>query len=234
MSNLSLWQSVEKTDPAYTKGFQKGGGFSGTAVNATWLARRATEAFGPIGIGWGVQVIGQHYANGAPLLADGVVVGNEIVHTVHIRLWYVRDGVRGEIEHIGCTTFVGSNKKGFFSDEDHAKKSLTDATTKALSLLGFGADIHLGRYDDNKYVANLRREFSEGGSDGDGDGGAGTDDAAFTALHNALKQAAEKGMQALVAKFKATPTSDTKADVWAKHGESLKGIALKADAEVTT
>ena len=46
-------------------------------------------------------------------------------------------------------------KAGRF-DEDWAKKILTDITTKALSKLGFSADVFLGMYDDNKYVNSLK------------------------------------------------------------------------------
>ena len=34
-------------------------------------------------------------------------------------------------------------------------------TTKALSKLGFNADVFLGKYDDNKYVAKMKEEFAE-------------------------------------------------------------------------
>lgn len=51
--NLSLFAAVQETDPRYTKGFSRSGGFKGTAVSAPWLVRRATEQFGPVGIGWG-------------------------------------------------------------------------------------------------------------------------------------------------------------------------------------
>lgn len=155
--NLTIWSKVEKTDPAFTKNFNRGGGFKGTATNPTYLAKRATEIFGPCGIGWGVTVERETYTEGAPI-SDGV---REIIHTVYVCLWYDLDGKRGEIRHFGSTTFVGKNKYGAFTDEEAAKKSLTDATTKCLSLLGFAADIHSGRYDDHKYVNDLRQEFSD-------------------------------------------------------------------------
>jgi hypothetical protein len=152
MSNLKLWNAVEKTDPAFTKKFNRGGGFSGTATNATYLHKRATETFGPMGIGWGVNVIDERYEKG---------VNDDIVHVVRIKLWYLLDGQRGEIEAYGQTMFTGKNKNGAYTDEEAPKKSLTDATSKALSHLGFAADIHLGLYDDNKYVNDLKREMAE-------------------------------------------------------------------------
>lgn len=160
MDNTQLWQAVAKTDPAFTKQFSRGGGFKGTATNATYLARKATEQFGPCGIGWGVQVVDEEMIEGAPLLVEGQVVAHERIHKVRAKLWYVRDGQRGEVEQFGQTQMVGKNKNGFFTDEEAPKKSLTDAMSKCLSLLGFSADIHLGLYDDNKYVAELREEFA--------------------------------------------------------------------------
>lgn len=157
MNNLDLWNRVVKTDPAYTKPFRRSGGFEGTAINFAYLARKATEVFGPMGIGWGAEILDEKYVDGAPL-PD---VGCEVVHVVRIRFWYELDGKKGTIESIGQTTFVGRNKNGVFTDEEAPKKSLTDAMSKAMSWLGFGADIHLGLYDDNKYVADLRREYAE-------------------------------------------------------------------------
>jgi len=78
-----------------------------------------------------------------------------------VKLWYILDGKRGEIEQFGATTYVGKNKYGPFTDEEAKKKTLTDAISKCLSWLGFSADVHLGRYDDNKYVNDLRKEFAE-------------------------------------------------------------------------
>lgn len=160
MENTDLWASVEKTDPKYTKQFSRGGGFKGTATNATYLARKATERFGPCGTGWGINVVSEEVFTGAPHIIEGQVVANDMIHKVHARLWYVLDGKRGEVEQFGQTQIVGRNKNGFYTDEEAPKKSLTDAMSKCLSLLGFSADIHLGLYDDNKYVAELRREFA--------------------------------------------------------------------------
>lgn len=163
--NLALWESVEKTDPSHTKSFSRGGGFKGTATNATYLAKRATETFGPCGIGWGVKVLSEKYVPGAPLLnGEGQVIGHEMVHVARVQLWYIdpRDEQRrGEIEQYGQTQMVGKNRNGIYTDEEAPKKSITDGMTKCLSLLGFAADIHLGLYDDNKYMAELRREFAE-------------------------------------------------------------------------
>lgn len=161
-SNLSLWEKVEKTPPKFTKQFNRGGGFKGTAINPTYLDHAATEHFGPQGIGWGTEVVTEEVLEGAPLLdSNGNVIGHEKVHKVLLKLWYVLDGKRGEVYQFGQTTFVGKNKNGFFTDEEAPKKSMTDAKTKCLSGLGFSADIFLGKYDDNKYVNNTQAEFDQ-------------------------------------------------------------------------
>lgn len=156
--HLALWRQVEKTDPAFTKPFSRGGGFRGTATNATYLAKKATEVFGPMGIGWGVDILDEDIMEGAPLDEHG---HRELIHKVRVKLWYKLGEQRGEVVQFGQTTFVGRNKNGFFTDEEAPKKSLTDAMSKCLSLLGFSADIYLGRYDDNKYVDEISREFRE-------------------------------------------------------------------------
>lgn len=169
--NLAIWNSVCETDPRHTKSFSRGGGFSGTAINHTYQTRRATEAFGPKGIGWGVEILAEDWRNGAPLLDDKHgVIGHETIHVLRIKLWYFidvrgKDGIfdtkRGEVISFGQTTFVGKNKHGIFTDEEAPKKSLTDAESKALASLGFSADIHLGLYDNNKYVNDLKARIEQ-------------------------------------------------------------------------
>jgi len=157
--NLDLWNAVAVTNPNFVKSFTRDGGFSGTAINATYQAQKATETFGPCGIGWGVDILEERYQDGAPLTQDGTVVGKEVIHVLRVKLWYVYQGKRGEVIHFGQTVFAGCNRNGFFTDEEAPKKSMTDAMSKCLSLIGFSADVHLGLYDDNKYVADLRQQF---------------------------------------------------------------------------
>lgn len=154
---MNIWDNVCKTDPDATKQFNRGGGFKGTATNPTYLAKKATEMFGPYGDGWGMDLISSNFQEGH-ILDDA---GNRAV--VHIELWclwYMREDKRCEVTHYGQTDFVGKNKNGAFTDEEAPKKTKTDAMTKCLAMLGFSADIHEGRYDDSKYVNDIRREFA--------------------------------------------------------------------------
>jgi hypothetical protein len=159
-ANIALWDSVCKTDPAHTKSFKKGGGFSGTAIKPYWLVRRATEVFGMCGIGWGWEEIENKMVSG--------------VWCSKISLWFLEPGVsnprRGEIEQWGQTEMesereikidgkgTGNFKK--FVDEEAPKKAVTDAVTKCLSYLGFAGDVHMGLFDDSKYVNEVRAEFA--------------------------------------------------------------------------
>lgn len=144
--NLALWEEVEKTDPKFTKEYTGPGGFTGTAVNAQYLAKRATEKFGPCGTGWGYDVIEERFDIGGPLLnKEGVVLAHAQVHTLKVALWYLGDdGERKTITHYGHTPFITQNRFGISTDFDAPKKSLTDAIGKCLSQLGFSADIRLG------------------------------------------------------------------------------------------
>jgi hypothetical protein len=167
--NLALWESVQATDPDYTKAFSRSGGFRGTAINHTYQTKRATQAFGPKGIGWGSRILDEKYAEGAPIVhPQHGVIGREVIHVVRIELWYDLAAERGSVEAFGQTTFVGQNKHGVYTDEEAPKKSLTDAESKALASLGFSADVHLGLFDDNKYVSDLKVAVAEAEKKGPG------------------------------------------------------------------
>lgn len=142
--NVTLWDSVSKTDPAHTKSFSRTGGFKGTAIKPYWLMRRATEAFGPCGIGWGWEEVENKYVAG--------------VWCSRVRLWYLLNHQRGVIEQWGQTQMEGTNKNGPYVDEEAPKKAVTDAVTKCLSYLGFAGDVHMGMFDDTKYVDERRKE----------------------------------------------------------------------------
>lgn len=152
MSNTDLWNAVERTDPNHVKAIT-GKSYQGTSPKPHYLVKKATETFGPCGIGWGFNIVSERIEEGA---------GGERMHIAHVRVWYKWNGERGEVEHVGGTQFSGTRSSGKpFTDEDAPKKSVTDALVKALSMIGFAGDIFIGRYDDSKYVSELRAEFSD-------------------------------------------------------------------------
>lgn len=140
MNNTQIWDAVCETNPDDTKKVSQRGGF--TAIDAYSQIRAATAQFGPVGKGWGWIVEScQDYGGGAL--------------TVMIQFWW-RDGDEGVMKY---NTF-GSAKYERDPDEA-AKKALTDAITKALSYLGFNADVFLGKFDDSKYVEKQQAKAKE-------------------------------------------------------------------------
>ena len=155
--NLALWRKVEKTDPDQVKAIT-GKTYKGTSPKPYWLIQEATRTFGPCGIGWGFVVIDERIEDGA-LIAPGFF---ERMSVARVRVWYKWEGEKGEVEHVGGTMFSGKYASGkTFTDEDAPKKSITDALVKALSLIGFAGDIFMGRYDDSKYVSDLKEEIQQ-------------------------------------------------------------------------
>jgi len=151
--NTKLWDILGRTDPKHTKAFTRGGGFKGTAIKPMWSYRRMTEEFGPCGIGWGVGEPTFHVHPGC----DG-----ELLVYCTASVWY-RDTALGEcrIYGVGGDKVVNKFSSGLKSDDEAFKKAFTDAVTNALKLLGVGADVHMGMFDDSKYVNTMRDEFSK-------------------------------------------------------------------------
>lgn len=123
--------------------------------------------FRPTWAWMGTELISESYVEGGPLGFDkeGRMLGREIIHKVYLEVWYIYKGKRGTIKQFGATTFLSRDAYGTISsDEDHAKKSITDATSKCLSLLGFSADVYMGKFDDHKYVEGLKAKMEAAGN----------------------------------------------------------------------
>lgn len=148
-SRMVIWQALAKTDPKHTKAFKRSGGFQGTAIKPQWVIQRLTEYFGPIGVGWGVE---------EPQF-QLVPAGDELLVFCTATCWHTKR------EHVlygvGGDKVLAKNKYGLSTDDEAYKKAFTDAITNAFKFLGMGADVHLGQFDDNKYVAQLNEEFRE-------------------------------------------------------------------------
>lgn len=145
--NMKLWKSVCVTDPAAVKPIT-GKQYKGNSPKPYWVIQRATEVFGPCGIGWGVEVVSERFERFSE---------TESLHIALVRVWYrMDDGGHehtGKIEQMGQTRSSYTTKDGkFIVDEDAPKKSVTDGMVKCLSMLGFAGDIFSGQWDDSKYV----------------------------------------------------------------------------------
>lgn len=143
--NMSLWNAVEKTDPKHTKKANVRGN-NITAIAPQSQIKSATNQFGAYGSKWGWKSFDFSYEL---LESTGIVIFKGV--------FYFPNG------EFPISTSISAYKDGARTkpDADFAKKVETDALTKALSKLGFNADVFMGLYDDNKYVQDMEQEFNK-------------------------------------------------------------------------
>ena len=152
MNNLEIWDKLGKTDPSQTKAFKRSGGFKGTAIKPVYTERKMTETFGPVGTGWGFS---------EPTFKVEPGANGEVLVFCWLSLWYVQDGKRSDpIPGVGGDKLIAKFSSGLASDDEAFKKAFTDAIGNAMKHLGMSADVHMGRFDDSKYVSDLTAEAS--------------------------------------------------------------------------
>jgi hypothetical protein len=148
-NNLEIWEALGKTDPAHTKKFQRAGGFKGTAMKPIWIVKRMTEHFGPCGKGWGINAPTFHVEHTAEV---------SVVYCT-VSIWW--ETPQNVIFGVGGDSVRKQFQSGEFVDDEAFKKAFTDAVNNALKYLGVGADVHMGQFDDNKYVQQVKAEFEQ-------------------------------------------------------------------------
>jgi len=141
--SLELWNSVRTPDKQYTKKFVRKGGFRGTAIDPMYLIMKATSLWGPCGGKWGFKEI-EH------------TIVNDVWYS-KVQLWYPGPDGEHVVEHWGGTSIMNEGSP----DDEAAKKSMTDALSKCMSVIGFGADIHMGIFDGNKYLPKFDEPKAE-------------------------------------------------------------------------
>ena len=144
--NMSIWNAVEKTDISHTKKVNQRGGY--TAIDPQYQLQEATKQFGPYGKGFGLCKTDFDMSLFESL---GTVIHKAV-------FFYIMDGDRVEFpitNAIQATTGLGEKKR---VDVDFAKKVETNTVSKALSKLGFNADVFMGLFEDNQYLHELHNE----------------------------------------------------------------------------
>lgn len=145
--NMRHWTRFADVDPKFTKAIT-GKQYKGTSPNPQYVIRCLTEIFGPVGVGFGWRVLVEGFE---PL-------GEKTLHWCRVEFWHT-DRTH-TFESYGQTVAAyPTNSGGFMVDEDAPKKSLTDAIIKAASHVGIAANIFLGRWDDQKHVAQVNAEY---------------------------------------------------------------------------
>lgn len=138
MSNLDFWNSVCETDKNHTKHVTMRGGF--TSIDPQYQIRMATEKFGMYGKFWGFDSIDYDYS----IMDNGLVLVKAV-------FFYIVDGEKSTFP-INNSWQMNSGSK---IDPEFAKKAETNTMSKALSKLGFNADVYMGMFDDNEYLETL-------------------------------------------------------------------------------
>lgn len=150
--NMDLWKSLSITDPKKVKPIT-GKSYKGSSPQPYWLVQRATETFGPCGQGWGIEIVQQGFQQ---------CNAETMMHYATVRVWYMQDGKKCSVEHMGGTMAMYKTNAGkMIYDEDAPKKSVTDAMVKALSFIGFAGDIFSGIWDDWKYQEMAAAHYND-------------------------------------------------------------------------
>ncbi len=162
--NLAIWNKLGRTDPDQTKTFQRGGGFKGTAIKPIYTEQKMTEVFGPCGTGWGFT---------EPRFELVPASDGQTAVYCWLSLWYVHNGVRSEpIPGVGGDFVVVKQRDGLRTNDEAFKAAFTDAIGNAMKHLGMSADVHMGLFDDSKYLRTLREEKEPAGNPASRGGGA--------------------------------------------------------------
>jgi len=118
-----------------------------TNIDTYYLIERATEQFGAYGSGFGLK----------ELHIDEVPLGDTVLVKLHGSFYYPD----GSFPVYNALKLVYKTSKGYNKvDEDAYKKIITNTIGKALSYLGFGADVYMGKFEDAAYVQEVAQEFA--------------------------------------------------------------------------
>jgi len=130
----------KKTNPNFTKHVDSFGKPAFTNIDTYYVIQEATKEFGLFGKGFGLKETKWEKMH----LEDGAIFLE--LHAV----FFFKDG---EFPISNCDRLYYKTKKGdWVFDSDLYKKLETNTIGKALSRIGFGSDIYMGKFEDQNYV----------------------------------------------------------------------------------
>ena len=147
--NTKLWDKVSETNPNMTKRV-KSGGRKMTAIDAYSQIYRATQEWGSYGKDWGLFDLEYEFIN---------LPENQIL--CHCKGTFKYPEAAFPLSVSGFVSRIVGDPKYLKIDDEFSKKIETDMMTKALSRLGFNADVFMGKFDDNKYLQELEEKYKE-------------------------------------------------------------------------
>lgn len=144
MSNMEIWQKICTTPKEAQKPIDAGRLKGFTDINPMWRFKALTEAFGPCGIGWKMEIKDFHTEDGA---------GGEKKAFVFITISYKQGDIWSDpVPGFGGASFVSKEKSGLYTNDECFKMALSDAIGTACKALGMSADIFFAK-DRSKYTA---------------------------------------------------------------------------------
>ncbi len=159
--NTRIWNYAYSTDAsAISKWKTKpDSNVEHTSICGYWMIQKATELFGPMGMGWGIEITEDYFVDGPETsFIDKTSHQKEKTftpknHMLKIKFWYKVDNKKEkyELPSSGSTPYIYMTYNGPKTDIDYHKKSETGAIKKALSRLGIAADVYRGELDNKEY-----------------------------------------------------------------------------------
>lgn len=148
-NNMKLWNSVCETNPEITKRVNQRGGF--TAIDSQTQVKKATELWGPYGYDWGlIELKFNEFKEGDKII--GLMAFGMFQYPVT------------ELNDDGTCTiakFPIAADMPYKPNDDCVKKLMTECISKALSRLGFNSDVFEGKFDDNRYVSEMKKKYEQ-------------------------------------------------------------------------
>jgi hypothetical protein len=157
--NMAIWNQACK--PAKGSIGQKKDQNGNSSINSYFVFERATEIFGPMGVGWGYCIDEEREDLGKPIPFNDQLI-YEKTCTIKGHIWYMNDGKKVESDpHFGHTKWLYWTQKGYWVFDDEApKKTITDMVKKCLSMIGLYADVFKGMLEDQTYKMEQHIEES--------------------------------------------------------------------------
>lgn len=144
MNNMEIWQRFCTTPKEAQKPIDAGRLKGFTDINPMWRFKALTEAFGPCGTGWKMEIKDYRIEDGA---------AGERKAFVYITISYKQgDSWSEPVPGFGGAAFVSKEKSGLYTNDECFKMALSDAIGTACKALGMSADIFFAK-DRSKYTA---------------------------------------------------------------------------------
>ena len=149
--NTEIWDQVSVTPPEMTKDVRFGKRHY-TTIDPQWQLLEATKLWGPYGHKWGLRNIDwtivetNEVDRESPYKLSAIVLKAEFFYPLD-------DGKE--------VSFEIMNDDRFRANEECLKKLVTNTRSKALSWVGFSADVFMGKFDDLGYVRDLETRFGD-------------------------------------------------------------------------